>query len=304
MTPALHDLDLRGDGRVALITGGASGLGAGTARRFAEAGYRVALVDVDGVRGETTAGALRDSGAEVLFVAADVTDGAAVEAAFDAVAERWQRLDFVMNSAGVLGPQALLEEADGAAVCRLLDVNLKGTFFVLQQALRRLEAAGGGSVVTVASIAADANNAFFPGYSASKAGVIAMTRCAARHAGRANVRVNCLSPGSILDTRLSDPLFAGGAPDPGYRTRLAIGLMAQIPVGRAATPVDVADVALFLASPLARHVHGAVLTVDGGESLGVYQGGGDRKAGRTQWSAAPGAPPAADGAAADGETAS
>ena len=304
MSPALRDLDLRGDGRVALITGAASGLGAGTARRFAEAGYRVALVDLDAERGESTADALRETGAEVLFVAADVADGAAVEAAFDAVAERWEHLDFVMNSAGVLGPQALLEKADGAAVCRLLDVNLKGTFFVLQQALRRLGAAGGGSVVTVASIAADANNAFFPGYSASKAGVIAMTRCAARHAGRANVRVNCLSPGSILDTRLSNPLFAGGAPDPAYRMRLAIGLMAQIPIGRAATPMDVADVALFLASPLARHVHGAVLTVDGGESLGVYQSAGDRGAGRSQWSASPAEPPVAKKPAVDGEAAS
>lgn len=283
--------ELRGDGRVAMITGAASGLGAGTARRFAAAGYRVAVVDLDADRGEATAAALRAAGGEALFVAADVTDGAAVASAFATLTGRWQRLDFVMNSAGVLGPQALLDEADDDAVGRVLDVNLKGTFFVLKHALRTLKAGGGGSVVTVASIAASANNAFFPGYSASKAGVIAMTRCAARNAGRFNVRVNCLSPGSILDTRLSDPLFGGRRPDARERLRLAMGLMAQIPLGRAANAQDVADVALFLASPLARHVHGAVLTVDGGESLGVFQGG-NGSAGRPQppsWAAGRGA---------------
>lgn len=266
-------LDLRVDGSVALITGAASGLGLGTARRFAAAGYRVAVVDVDREAGAAAAEGLAAAGAEALHVTADVADAGAVAAAFATVVSHWGRIAFVMNAAGVLGPQALLDDADPGAVARVLDVNLKGTFHVLQQALRTLKASGGGSVVTVASIAAEANNALFPAYAASKAGVIAVTRCAARNAGRFNVRINCVSPGSILDTRLSDPLFAGGRPSAGDRQKLAVGLMAQIPLGHAARAEEVADVALFLASPLARHVHGAVITVDGGESLGVFQPG-------------------------------
>jgi len=277
--------ELRGEGRVAMITGAASGLGRGTARRFAEAGYRLALVDVDADAGMAAAADLEAAGAEVSFVAADVADGAAVADAFAAVTRRWERIGFVLNAAGILEPQALVDEADDAAVGRLLDVNLKGTFHVLKHALLSLKATGGGSVVTVASIAASANNAFFPVYSASKAGGIALTRCAARNAGRFNVRVNCLSPGSILDTQLSDPLFAGRPPSAADRQRLALGLMAQIPIGRPARPADVADVALFLASPLARHVHGAVITVDGGESLGVFQGrgAGDKRPSPPRW---------------------
>jgi len=289
------NLDLRGDGRVALITGAASGLGRGVARVFAQAGYRVAVVDLDLEAGEGTALELRREGAEAEFFAADVADGSSVAAAFAAALGRWQRLDFAMNSAGVLGPQALVDEADDGDVARLLDVNLKGTFFVLKHAVRILKARGGGVVLTVASIAADAGNAFFPAYSASKAGVIAMTRCAARNAGRFNVRVNCLSPGSILETNLSNPLFAGGAPGPQERRQLALGLMAQIPIGRAALPEDVAKVALFLASPLARHVHGTVVTVDGGESLGLFQGrkSGDLRPAVPVWG--PGRPRVAGG---------
>lgn len=268
------NLDLLGHGRVALVTGAASGLGWATAHRFCQSGYRVALVDLDRATGEARAEELRQVDGEAAFFAADVADGAAVESVFATALGRWGRIDFAMNSAGILGPQALVEDAEDAAVSRLLDVNLKGTFFVLKHALRAMKAGGGGSIVTVASIAAGVNNPFFPGYSASKAGVIALTRCVARNAGRFNVRVNCLSPGSILDTNLGNGLSGGAPTAPDARLRLAMGLMAQIPIGRAAQPEDVADVVLFLASPLARHVHGAVLTVDGGESLGAFQGAG------------------------------
>jgi NAD(P)-dependent dehydrogenase (short-subunit alcohol dehydrogenase family) len=263
---------LRGDGRVALITGAASGLGRGVARVFAEAGHRVAVVDLDRQAGEETAEELRRRGLEACFLAADVADAAAVEATFAETLERWRRLDFVMNCAGILGPRALVEDTDDLEVARLIDVNLKGTFFVCKHAVRVLKKLGGGSLLTVASIAAANGNAFFPGYSATKAGVVALTRCLARNAGRFNVRINCLSPGSILGTNLSNPLY-GGPPSEQDRQRLAMGLMAQIPSGRPGSPADVAHVALFLASPLARHIHGAVVTVDGGESLGLYQGG-------------------------------
>jgi meso-butanediol dehydrogenase/(S,S)-butanediol dehydrogenase/diacetyl reductase len=237
------------------------------AARFATAGYALALVDADVAGGEAVAGELREGGADARFFAGDVADAAQVAALFDLVVGELGRISFVFHAAGVLGPEALIEDADDGAVARLFDVDLKGSFYVLKYAVRALKRSGGGAVVLVGSIAAGHGSTFYPAYCAAKAGLLGLTRSVARSAGRYNVRVNCLSPGSILGTRLSDSV-RGRAPSAAERQRMAMGLMQKVPLGRAARPEDVADVALFLASPLARHIHGAELVVDGGERLG------------------------------------
>ncbi|MCP4655712.1 MAG: SDR family oxidoreductase [bacterium] len=261
--------DLRGDGRVALITGAASGIGRAVAERFGAAGYRLALLDVDRDNGEAVARKLRDDARDARFFAADVADAAAVDAAFDAALSGWQQLDFVLHAAAILGPAALVENTETADVDRLLDVDLRGAFHVCRAAVRTLKKLGGGSILNVASITAETGSAYYPAYSAAKAGLIALTRSVARNCGRFNVRINCLSPGSIVGTNFADRARAA-PPSPEKRLRESAALMKKIPIGRPGRPDDVANFALFLASPLARHVHGAVLTIDGGENLGFH----------------------------------
>ncbi|HEU0077127.1 MAG TPA: glucose 1-dehydrogenase [Longimicrobiaceae bacterium] len=256
--------DLRSEGAVALITGGASGLGRATAEVFGEAGYRVLIADCDAERGEATAADLTSAGIICAAVAADVADPAQARAAVEAAVERWDRLDFVFNNAGILGAPRRVEEMDEEVLGRVLDVNLKGAFHICKHAVGQMLHGGGGSILNVASITAWRGAAFYAPYAAAKAGIAALTRSSARRLGRHNIRVNCLSPGSIAGTGLS------GSVDPARRRQDSAQLMRDIPVGRPASPRDVAHVALFLASPLACHIHGAVLTVDGGESLG-YQ---------------------------------
>lgn len=257
-------LELTGDGRVAMIVGCASGLGRSSAALFARAGYRLALVDIEAEAGAALADELSGGGTDAGFWAADVASTAAVAAVFAATAERWERLDFVLCAAGILGPAALLEDTEPEAFDRVLAVNLVGVANVLRQSILAFKRLGGGGVLSVSSITAERGAARYPAYSASKAGVVALTLSAARNAGRHNIRINCLRPGSIADTGLGPPQSAE------EQRRDTMALMQQIPVGRPASPEDVACLALFLASPLARHIHGAVLTIDGGEALG-YQ---------------------------------
>jgi NAD(P)-dependent dehydrogenase (short-subunit alcohol dehydrogenase family) len=260
--------ELGGDGRVALITGAASGLGRATAEVFAEAGYRLALVDVDAEGLAGVAGVLARRGVEVCWFAADVSSPSEVETAFDGALRAWEGIDFVFHAAGILGPPALIDVAEDDDLASVVAVDLMGTIYVCKRAVRALKARNGGAILTVASIAAEVGSASHPAYCAAKGGVVALTRSIARGCGRFNVRINCLCPGSILGTNLA--MSAQGRPlTAAERQQQAVGLMRCIPLGRAAQPRDVAGLALYLASPLARHVHGAVLTIDGGESLRV-----------------------------------
>ncbi|HEX4953124.1 MAG TPA: SDR family NAD(P)-dependent oxidoreductase [Thermoanaerobaculia bacterium] len=259
---------LRGDGRVALVTGGGAGLGRAVAEVFGEAGYRLLLVDVDREAGAAAAAGLTAAGWPARFVAADVADGPAVCAAIEAARDEWGRLDFVLNNAGISGRLAAIENLDEDDLERVLAVNLKGPFLVCKHAVPALRASGGGVIVNVASITGETGAACFSPYAASKAGLVALTRSLARRVGRYNVRVNCLAPGSIDGTGLMRSCHAEQGTTPEQLKGQTLGMLRRIPLGRLAQPRDVAHVALFLASPWAAHVHGAVVTVDGGERLG------------------------------------
>jgi NAD(P)-dependent dehydrogenase (short-subunit alcohol dehydrogenase family) len=263
MTPALH---LGGKGKVALITGAARGIGRATAQVFGEAGYRLLLADVDRDLGEAAAGELTAQGHEAQFVATDVADSAQGAAAVQMALERWDRLDFVFNNAGIVGHGSPIDSLDEVDLDRVLDVDLKGPFQICKHAVRAQKERGGGSILNVASITAETGSAYFTAYSAAKAGVIALTRSIARNVGRFNIRVNCLNPGSTAGTCLMEEDRRHLSPQARLEQRMA--LMKKIPLGRIGEPRDVAHLALFLASPLASHIHGAVITIDGGESLG------------------------------------
>ncbi len=178
-------------------------------------------------------------------------------------------LDFVLNNAGIVGQGATIEDLDEADLARVLDVDLRGPFHMCKAAVRAMKGRG-GSILNVASITACTGSAYYPAYSAAKAGVIALTRSIARRTGRMNIRVNCLNPGSIADTGLMRAGRGGRELTPEEKREETIGLMKKIPLARPARPRDIAHFALFLASPLAAHIHGAVLTIDGGESLGYH----------------------------------
>jgi NAD(P)-dependent dehydrogenase (short-subunit alcohol dehydrogenase family) len=244
------------DGHRAIVTGGASGIGAATCRRFVEEGAALAVLDVDGDGARAVAGPLGATAVEV-----DVADAAAMSAAVPEAAEALGGLTCLVNNAGVGNVMPLADYPD-AEWDRLLDVNLRGTFHGLRAALPLLQDAGGaGCVVNVASVSGLRPTRGEAPYSAAKAGVVSLTRSAALE-WAPDVRVNAVAPG-FIDTPLTNFAVA----DPTY----AAPIVAGTPLQRIGTADEVADVIVFLCSPLARYVTGATVVVDGGSVLGNPQ---------------------------------
>jgi NAD(P)-dependent dehydrogenase (short-subunit alcohol dehydrogenase family) len=245
------------DGRGALVTGGASGIGLATARRLAQEGARVGIVDVNGPAAEAAA---RELGA--LAWTADVTDLARLEAVSAEAAERLGGLRVLVANAGA-GALSSLGRIAPEDFDRLLRVNLTGAYHTIRAGAPFLRAAGGGAIVTNASLSGVRATRGEAAYSAAKAGVIALTQGAALE-WAPDIRVNCVSPGMIR-TPLTELLFrAPGMLEPVTRAT---------PLGRAGTADEVADAILFLCSDLSRFVTGQNLIVDGG--LGLPQAGTD-----------------------------
>ncbi len=244
------------EGCRAIVTGGASGIGEATCRRFVDEGASVVVLDIDGDGATAVAERL---GATA--VVADVADAAAMAVAVAAAAEALGGLTCLVNNAGTGNVMPLAAYPD-AEWDRLLDVNLRGTFHGLRAALPLLREAGGaGNVVNVASVSGLRPTRGEGPYSAAKAAVVSLTRSAALEYGP-EVRVNAVAPG-FIDT----PLTAFAVQDPGYAGPIAAGT----PLGRIGTADEVADVIVFLASPLARYVTGETVVVDGGSVLGNPQ---------------------------------
>ena len=247
MAPAepLDLLSLRG--RVALITGAARGIGAATARAFADAGARVALLDREAEELEAVA---RETGGAAF--PADVTDDAAVRRAVGDVVARWGRLDILVNNAGIVRDAALadVKDEDWAAT---LDVNLRAAMLCARAAVPHMKAAGFGRILSATSIVARSGNYGQTAYAASKAGIIGLTRTWARELGPKGITANAVAPG-FIDTGMVKSVPA----------RVMAELLARTPAGRMGRPDEVASVYLFLASDLASFINGAVVGVDGG----------------------------------------
>jgi 3-oxoacyl-[acyl-carrier protein] reductase len=245
-TAELPDLlSLRG--RVALITGAARGIGAVTARAFAQAGARVALLDRE-------AADLATAAAETGGVAfpADVTDAAAVRRAVDGIVARWGRLDILVNNAGIVRDAALADVTDDDWSATL-DVNLRGTMLCARAAVPHMKAAGFGRILSATSIVARTGNYGQTAYAASKAGIVGLTRTWARELGPRGITANAVAPG-FIDTGMVKTVPA----------KVMAEVMARTPAGRMGRPEEVASVYLFLASDLASFINGAVVGVDGG----------------------------------------
>jgi 3-oxoacyl-[acyl-carrier protein] reductase len=249
-------MKLEFEGKVALVTGAASGIGRACASELARAGADVALVDAAAEAQLAQAeNLLKAAGGRVVSFRADVREHARASQVVEEAAARLGRLDILVNAAGT-NADAPLWEMTEEQWRLVLDTNLKGAFSYTQAAARLFRAARAGRVVNVASIEAGRGRFGLANYAASKAGLVALTRSAAAELGRYGVAVNAVAPGFIrtpLVERLSEIV----------RERA----VAESALGRMGEPEDVAHAVLFLCSERARHVTGAVLTVDGGQSL-------------------------------------
>jgi NAD(P)-dependent dehydrogenase (short-subunit alcohol dehydrogenase family) len=248
----------RMDGRTALVTGASSGIGRATAVALAAEGASVALLALPGDDLESAAEECRGLGAQAAAVAGDVTDGAAVSAAFDEAADALGAIDAVFNNAGISIVAPMTETTDEQWL-RLLHTNLSGAFFVAREAARRMVARGRGAIVNTASELALVGEAGYVAYTATKGGILSMTRALAAELAPHGVRVNAICPGAT-DTPLLRAEIEN-ADDPAAERD---GIKASVVLGRLGQPEEIAGAVVFLLSDDASYVTGAHWTVDGG----------------------------------------
>jgi len=242
--------------RVAVVTGGASGIGLGVAHGFVADGHRVALVDSNDEAAEAAAEELRRGGATAVAVGADVADRAAVAAGFDRIRRELGPVEILVTSAGVEQFTPVLDiTAEGWD--RIIAINLTGTFTCVQAALPDMLAAGWGRIVTISSQSAQSGAPNMAHYAASKGGVIGLTKALAVELARQGITVNTIPP-SLVDTPMARKAEAAGD-FPGVDI---VGPM--VPLGRAGTPADIAAACSFLCSEGGSYITGQLIGVNGG----------------------------------------
>jgi len=241
---------------VAVVTGGASGIGLGVARRFVADGHDVAILDRNGAGADAAAAELRGTGTRVLGVEVDVADRESVEAAFAVVRSELGPISLLVTSAGVESFDPLLE-ITAEKWDRIIAVNLTGTFTCVQAAVPDMLAAGWGRIVTISSSSAQSGAPNMAHYAASKGGVIALTKALAVDLARSGITVNTIPP-SLVDTPMARAAEAAGD-FPGVDV---VGPM--VPLGRAGTPADIAAACSFLCSEGGSYITGQIIGVNGG----------------------------------------
>jgi NAD(P)-dependent dehydrogenase (short-subunit alcohol dehydrogenase family) len=246
----------RFDGTVAVVTGGASGIGLGVTRRFAADGHPVAVLDRNASAAETAADELRSEGVTAVAVEVDVADRASVDGAFDRVRAELGRVAILVTSAGIESFDPLLE-IDAETWDRILAVNLTGTFTCVQAAVPDMLSAGWGRIVTIASSSAQSGAPNMAHYAASKGGVIGLTKAVAVELARSGITVNTIPP-SLVDTPMARQAEVAGD-FPGVDV---VGPM--VPLGRAGTPDDIAAACAFLCSDDGSYITGQIIGVNGG----------------------------------------
>lgn len=253
-------------GKVVVITGAGAGIGRATAMRFAEEGAKIAAWDISGKTATQLKSAIKWAGGEGCFQQVNVTSADDIASATQAVLDRWQRIDVLINNAGIVrdaqlvkwkggGPESVMSEEVWDSV---VNVNLKGVFLTTRAVVPHMIKNGSGVILSAASVVGLLGNFGQTNYVASKAGVIGMTRTWARELGRYKIRVNAVAPGFIA----TDMVRA-------MPEKVLQAMIARTPLGRAGAPEDVANTYAWLASDQASFIHGAVISVDGGVVIGT-----------------------------------
>jgi NAD(P)-dependent dehydrogenase (short-subunit alcohol dehydrogenase family) len=243
-------------GKVVLVTGAATGMGETSAIEFAKAGAKVVVADWNVEEGQDTVDQVLRNGGEAKFVQVDVSNAASVKAMVEKTLEWFGRLDCAFNNAGIMEENSKLADVDEAVWDRIIDINMKGIFLCMKYELPVMVAQGKGAIVNTSSVCAARILPNCAAYTASKFGVVALTRSAAVEYGSSGVRVNSILPGAIATPMAKAAIAA----DPARLERVKH----TRPLGKVAEPIVIAKAAMWLCSDDAEHITGHALPVDGG----------------------------------------
>ncbi len=245
------------DGKVALVTGGGTGIGEATSLLFAKAGAKVVVSDINVAEGEATAHAITSAGGDAIFVAGDVSKGEDVEKMVARCVDVYGRLDCAFNNAGIEGDTFVsIVDYSEEMWDRVIDINLKGVWLCMKHQIPQFLKQGQGAIVNMASVAGLIGGSLGSAYFASKHGVIGLTKAAAIEYGQSNIRVNAVCPG-VIQTRMGAKVYQD---NPEIEPHVA----AEHPLGRLGQPSEVAETVVWLCSDAASFVTGHAMTVDGG----------------------------------------
>lgn len=249
---------MRMQGKVAIITGGAVGIGRATALLFGREGAKLVIADMDAEKGTEFEGTLKEMGLEGFFVKADVRESGEVEGVVEATMKRFGRIDTLVNNAGVAAsiPVVELSEEDWD---RIVDTNLKGTYLCCKYAIPKMIEGGGGTIVNLGSVHGLVGKARVAAYNAAKAGVINLTRNMALDYAPHNIRVNAVCPGYVETEMVRRAINRNENPAKAYEE-----LVQLHPMGRLGRPEEIAHAILFLASDESSFATGSSLVIDGG----------------------------------------
>ena len=247
--------------KVALVTGSASGIGRAIALVFSKAGYIVVVNDISPKDGEDVRSEIKMNGGESLFLQADVADGSQVKRMFEQARHELGGVDVLVNNAGVPGAFSLIVDMPDETWHKTISVHLSGTFYCLREAARFMLTKGFGRIINIASIAGLLGTVGSGEYAAAKAGIVALTKTAAKELGPRGITVNAIAPGMVA-TPINLKLEKKGSP-------FIEKAVAGTPTGRMSTPEEVAELALFLSSTAASNINGEVIRIDGGAATNI-----------------------------------
>ena len=245
---------MRLQGKVAIISGGARGMGAEEARMFAREGAKVVIGDLLETEGMAVAAEIGETGGDALFVNLDVTDESSWQSAVEAAVERFGKVDILVNNAAILRTQGLLETTE-EIWDEVMDINVKGTFLGVKSVIPEMRKASGGSIINISSGAGITGSRRNTAYHASKGAVRIFTKSAAIQYAAENIRVNSVHPGPVDTDMLASSLSVEGARRP-----------EDVPLGRSGRPEEIAYGVLYLASDESSFVTGSEVVIDGGRT--------------------------------------